>query len=173
MLLERGANVHATSNFAKTPLVCVLSNDFEGVVRLLEEEGANVNSADEHGTTPLMHASSADDEDLILAHGVSIASVDDHGHTAFTLAYWNGRPGATQILMDNGASLDAKSTVDGVTPFMLASLNDHREVALLLLDNEAEVNAANDKGGTSLMHACQYAGRRFTTHPLRCDRRLP
>ena len=62
----------------------------------------------------------------------------------------------TQLLLDNGAQVDARDE-DGNTPLILAAKGTSRpEYIQLLIENRAEVNARNNDGWTPLMIAARW-----------------
>jgi ankyrin repeat protein len=70
----------------------------------------------------------------------------DVANVGLTPLHWAARKGrlqVAQLLLRNGASLNAKSDL-GYTPLLEAAYNGHTDVCRLLLDNGAEVNTTNN-----------------------------
>jgi ankyrin repeat protein len=95
LLLERGADVHATARNAmgvQALHAAVAARSAESV-RLLLDAGADPNVRQHGGWTPLMGAAAhGDDEivDLLLGHGADPAAVNDGQRDAAALAAENG-----------------------------------------------------------------------------------
>ena len=95
LLLERGADVHATAQNAMRvqALHAAVAGRSVDSVRLLLDGGADPNVRQHGGWTPLMGAAAhGDDEivDLLLAHGADAAAANDEGRTPAGLAAENG-----------------------------------------------------------------------------------
>nr|KAG5693975.1 hypothetical protein BaRGS_002273 [Batillaria attramentaria] len=76
--------------------------------------------------------------------------------TRLHLVSYLGQPGAAQVLINSGASIDARSTND-VTPLHLASRYGQLETARVLLESGADPDARKRLGPTPL-HAAAFAG---------------
>jgi TPR repeat protein len=73
----------------------------------------------------------------------------EDGSTALHLAALEGQAAVAQLLLTNGAQVNARGLRDE-TPLHMAMYDGHREVAEVLLANGAEVNARNTDGETPL-----------------------
>jgi uncharacterized protein len=62
-----------------------------------------------------------------------------------------------QLLINNGAHVNARNTLDGNTPLMVAVLNDNVELASLLIAMGADVNIP-DRHGMTPLHVAAGAG---------------
>jgi ankyrin repeat protein len=134
LLIERGADIHASFDDGSTVLLCASERANTETVRLLLDAGAEVNKGDWEGRTPLMLA----------AHCGNIATV--------------------VLLLEHGADVNARTlTVSdsgyygGATALIHAVKSQHLEIARLLLEHGADVDAADDAGYTSLMWDAGYA----------------
>lgn len=69
----------------------------------------------------------------------------ENGHTPLHLAASSGQTEMVQLLIENGANVNAKFHDDqdfiNVTPLHLAALEGHQETVQLLIKNDANVNA--------------------------------
>ena len=134
LLIERGANVNARSDFQMTPLMNVCCSAVEirpgfDIVKLLIHKGADINVKNNNGETALRMACRCNSKE-----NAQIA----------------------KILLDNGADVNTKN-LDGETALMAACGNsdrEHAQIAKILLDNGADVNAKDLDGKTALMAAC-------------------
>ena len=78
--------------------------------------------------------------------------VDPPFGTPFVLAVHSGHKEIVELLIAEGADVNAKNDNDG-TPLHLASIRGHKEVAELLIAKGADVNAKNDDDKTPLDRA--------------------
>ena len=67
-------------------------------------------------------------------------------------AIWTGNLDTVQILISNGAELNAKDQ-DGITPLMWASSYGYSDIVKMLIVNGADVNAIDNNGETPLYYA--------------------
>jgi F-type H+-transporting ATPase subunit beta len=74
------------------------------------------------------------------------------GSTALHLAVGRGDRAQVELLLAQGADVDARSKGD-ITPLHLAAIMQRPEMARLLLEHGADVNARNNIGLTPLHHA--------------------
>ena len=65
----------------------------------------------------------------------------------------DGNIEAVKQHLADGADVNAKDDLDGMTPLHFAVVSMHKEIAELLIRNGADVNAKDDLGLTSLYHA--------------------
>jgi ankyrin repeat protein len=77
-------------------------------------------------------------------------------HTPLLLASKYGRKYVAEVLISNGADVNAIDN-DGNTPLMLvAGYHYHRGIVKLLIDAKVDVNAQNRKGETALMKGAMH-----------------
>ena len=75
------------------------------------------------------------------------------GWTALHWASWNGHDNIGELLLDNGADIDALTYNE--TPLILAcDKGRHASFTKLLLNRGCAVDATDDDGDTALHHAC-------------------
>ena len=72
------------------------------------------------------------------------------GLTALHHAVRQGSHAAVLALLDGGANIDARSSVDSTTPLLLAAINGHFDVAMTLVKRGADPNLGSTAGATPL-----------------------
>jgi ankyrin repeat protein len=91
----------------------------------------------------------------LLNLGADINGTDNTGLAALHFAVWNGNTEVCALLIARGANVNAKDTIDGETPLLLAAQNQAEDICNLLIDNGADVFAKNKDGWTALMRAAR------------------
>ena len=79
------------------------------------------------------------------------------GCNALHEACSSGHDDIAELLLDNGANIDARSD-SNETPLMMACFDGHASITKLLLDRGCAVNAVDDDGDTALHCACLRRG---------------
>lgn len=75
-------------------------------------------------------------------------------------AAMNGRLTAASLLLDAGASVDARDD-DGWTALMMAAAEGHEALVAILLDASADAHAKDKEGRSALDHARQWGHTRI------------
>ena len=101
-----------------------------------------------------LNANAAMIEKLIRA-GADPNSANPYGETALMTAARTGSVEAVKILLDHGATVDAKESVRGQTALMWAVVENHPDVVRLLHERGANINATSSV---------------FVPPPIRADR---
>ena len=156
-LIAKGANTNARltksindgyRNFwtqaGATPLLMAAKGADAEMMRLLAANGADPKLTNAVGTTPLMAAAGVEmfnpNEDsgtneeglqavkVALELGADVNQANKQGETALHGAAWRGSNEIVQLLVDNGAKLDAKTT-RGLTPLNIANGEEEGRVA--------------------------------------------
>jgi hypothetical protein len=83
----------------------------------------------------------------------SIDAKDSNGWTALTGAARFGHTETVNLLLSNGADVNAEGYLLGVTALMSATTNGRTETVKLLLSKGADVNISDREGNTALMLA--------------------
>ena len=96
-------------------------------VKKFLDKGGNVNLQDEPGMTPLHHAVNADWKGshfkmikLLIDRGANVKAIDDTHHTPL---HWASNKETSELLIDAGADVNAKTEHSGETPLYSAARN--------------------------------------------------
>jgi ankyrin repeat protein len=157
LLISRGAIVNPPIGKAG-PLVEAIRQRNWRMARLLLDAGATIHCQDPLGDTPLCLASQGGCFWMVrhcLDHGAIIEHRNKNGDTPLLLAtnssYFHLE--IVELLLQRGASVDARGGTDGCTPLYLAAFYGRLEFARLLLDHGADINSQNHNGETPLLRA--------------------
>jgi ankyrin repeat protein len=120
------------------------------IVRLLIDSGADINIQGALKELP----SKTPFEKLLLSY---INKLGDYTNTPLIESCSRGNLKVAQLLLDNGADINAKKRNTGETALMEATSIDHKEIVELLLDHGADINDKDDHGDTTLFYASSQA----------------
>ena len=159
-ILRQGVDVNARDPDGSTALLWAAHwNDLDTAERLIRAR-ADVNVANQYGDTPLWEAcnngSVAMVEKLVRAGANPNTSLLETGETALmTCARSTGNPAAVQLLLAQGADVNAKEKQKEQTALMWALERRHPEVARALIEHGADVRAKSKSGFTPLLFAAR------------------
>ncbi|KAM0447023.1 hypothetical protein ACHAO4_009003 [Trichoderma viride] len=129
LLLSRGAVIEARNNEGRTPLFIMVHifatfDYFDGsaAIELLLKEGANIEAVDNMGYTPLLFAAERSVANVLLfwtKQGANANAVTYGGQTSLHLAIHNPDPFIIDILLENGADIEAADG-EGRSPLLYA-----------------------------------------------------
>ena len=99
----------------------------------------------------------------LIESGANVNAVTPSGRTALMLASYRGHSNIVYFLLRNGADVDIKDNLKGMTALMFAidsinSTSDQYKVLTiinLLIQNNANINVQTKEGKTALMMVCQ------------------
>ena len=153
ILLNQGVDVHAKDNYGNTPLHWAASNNAAKIAEVLLKGGADANAKNSTGITPLRIAAwkdAAETAEVLRRYGAreqrreqqvaleqqrqeravlekqrreQTTSEDKHGVTPLHKAAANNRYKTAEVLLNNGADVNAKNKY-GWTPLHLAAFNN-------------------------------------------------
>lgn len=156
-------------------------------VEVLLAHGADANGLDPDGDTPLMCAAAygcLTAVEALLAHGVDVNITNPAGITALHNAAWRpfgydnhveyGRDEncidqglknqIINLLLEQGANIDAATKDEGFTPLTVAMLKDHDEIFVRLMKRGADLNKTDAHGRTPLMLAVKDCNPRYMNY---------
>ena len=152
LLLDNGIDVNFEGGKYGTTLQAAACGGQIGCIQLLLNNGADVNAEGGEFGAALQAAAYSDD-------GRSIEYIEHNGADVNAAVYSDdGRSiQCIELLLDNGADINAKSGIYG-TALQAAASNSRMRSIRLLLDNGTDINTEGGKYGTAL-HAASYACR--------------
>ncbi|ROT75698.1 ankyrin repeat-containing protein [Penaeus vannamei] len=142
---------------------CMSMSGYEAIVRLLLEKGAKVNAKNKDGDRPLHSAvrggSEAVVKTLLRKDGIKIDAADGAGRTPLHLAAEKGHNRIIQMLLKNGANVNAMRN-DGWSALHEAAYNGHWTTLQQLRDQGGKVGGLSKTNDTPLHLAASQS------HPL-------
>ena len=152
LLLDRGANVHATDSRGCTPFFNAVYREQTDMLQLMLDRGVNVHATEADGTTPLMAAvESIDAVRQLLAAGSDLDSRDDFQQTVLHHAAFTGSIDAVRaLIVEHNANMLAEDK-HGDTPFDSAVFEQKDDVVNYLL--QLYGNKVTEYHGRFALHA--------------------
>jgi N-acyl-D-amino-acid deacylase len=145
LLLERRADVNATSTFGSTALMWSVTD--RAKVRLLLDHGADVNVAARSGRTALVIAAFANPSApvvrMLLDKGAKVAVMDARKVTPLNAATYGNDTETIRLLLDASADIHTADTFIGLNPLINAAGNRNLDAVKRLLAKGADVNVVS------------------------------
>lgn len=177
-IIAAGALVSAPNTCCRTALQFATDCGHAAITQLLIDNNADVDAANENGNTPPHWARASASVELAgmrisktaMLHAKNIQAAAllsiprEDGYTALHLAAIRGHVEIAQLLIDNGALLDAVDRL-GDTPLHRSVFHCHTGIMELLVRRGAKLDIQDDCGNTPLHHAV-YAGNFKATQLL-------
>lgn len=145
------ADVNSKDAIGRTPLMFTRSVD---VAEILITKGADVNAKDFNDMTPLIHAVKSQDSAVVRILIRKGADVNTGIGSRGTPLMYAWQPEMVQILLENGANVNAKDFY-GRTHLWHVAGDGTTDVAEILIQKGANVNEKDDNGQTPLIHAAR------------------
>jgi ankyrin repeat protein len=157
-LLRGGASPYETSLSGSSACGLAVKNGYLATVKaFLEEDSAFKKDKENLGELLRVAVDNNRVEivRLLIEHDAEIDTMDLAGDdwTSLMYAAYNGHEEIADILIENGAQIDARNAGDG-TPLMLAAGSGRRRIVEKLLDAGADIEAKTVDGQTALITAC-------------------
>ena len=142
ILVKNGANLNIKTKSGKTAFDLAFDSGNELAMDLLMKHGAIVNKKKKINMS-LHQAVFAGYEGItkhLLSKGADIDAIDKNGCTPLFIAAREDLKEIVNILIRNGASIDAKANSQDWTPLHIATYHKHHEIVKMLVDSKANVN---------------------------------
>lgn len=153
-LLRNGADANCVIDTWGSHISRAVNHNKVKIAQVLIDNGANVNEMN-WDKTLLSLAASNDYEEMVKMLLRNGADINLGTHTALHNAANRGCRGIVQVLLDNGAKIDAVDEF-GNTALICAANNGHERIVQTLLDRGADVNVMDGFGWTALIYACEH-----------------
>jgi ankyrin repeat protein len=157
LLLNRGANVNATTIDGVTPAMYASENGNLNILKLLVLRGADINKKPYNGATCLIVSAKKNNYEIaefLVSKKADLNTRDAEGVTAVHYAATFNFYDVMDMLIFYGADKEIPDS-RGNTPLISAAYNNAIESADLLLQNGAQIDAVDNDGFTALMVAIQ------------------
>jgi len=154
-LIDKGADVNASTYEGVTPLMFASQNGFTGIVSKLIKQGALVNTRATDGKTALILAISfgnIETAEFLIRNGAGVDLADGEGISPLMHAVIVDSFYMPDMLLYYDADI-YHSDNKGVDALMLSCMYGSYEIAISLLEAGAEINNAGSDGNTPLHYA--------------------
>lgn len=158
VLLEQGADVHASHPDGATVLHWTSHWDLVDLTKHLLDAGAPVNAVNDFGVAPISVAcrnGSVSMVDVLLSGGADAQTAEPSGETALMTCARTGSKESVEQLLADGAYPNAFEVSSGQTALMWAAAGGHTATARALLEAGAEIDARSKGEFTPLMFAAR------------------
>ena len=172
-LLDHGADIDAKDINGKTPLHCALEDSWrhksEGIIYMLLKNGASVDARDNDGNQAIHFAARWHPHEngtrhqiavkIMLQHGADPNATNAKNVTALHVAAKDHRAVDTEVLLENGAIINAKDIRGNQVlhyscqGYCKKHWADSKSTFEILLSHGAELDARNNDGSTPLLEA--------------------
>lgn len=157
-LIEKGAEINASTLDGATPLIFAVVNNKIDAVKTLLSFKPELNNMTTDSETPLLLAVKAryfEVSEALIRAGADLNLADYHKATPLHYASVYGYPEMVDLLLYYNASTDEK-TEEGTTPLLAAVRMGFADIADMLVQNGAKVDIADNEGYTPFIMAAYY-----------------
>ncbi len=155
ILLAKGADVNATSDFGITPLH-LAAGRYDDFKTISKSDGEGQRYSILYEKTKIVPPKAM--VEFLIASGADVNAKDHRSETPMHEAASTGNVDVAEILIANGAEVNAKSVYHGLTPLHTAAYSGQEEVVKILIDNGAEVNTKTLIEGNTPLHRAVSCG---------------
>jgi len=152
LLIAKGANIKASDSRGRTPLSLARRSNHTEVVNILRQ----------HGATETLHGAVAsgdiDEVKRLLSQGGDINAKNESGQTPLHLALNSSRMEVAELLVANGADVEAIDDQTGKA--LLLSVGRRKERVEFLLSKGANIEAKDGNGLTLLQLMAAYSNQK-------------
>ena len=163
-LIQYGADLDATDNEGRTPLIRLLDNKRTDAALFLIEQGADTEITDNSGHKAIDYATAHGLKEVVIRLIVDGTS-DIQGNTPLHQAVFNGQSEIVCLLLSTSPDMIDVTNDAGETPLLIACMKGNLTIVNLLIDAGAEVNKALLNGNTPLHFAAGF-GNKFIGNSL-------
>ena len=137
-LLKKGAKANSQDAYGNSPLHLAAKSSNLEEVSLLLRANATVFLQNVEGNTALHLTTSPEIAQMLLAYRAQVDARNKRGQTALYLSARRGASQVAQLLLEQGAAVDAQDNFFGKTPLAEAAANDHLKMEQKLLNHGAD-----------------------------------
>ncbi|WP_316635295.1 ankyrin repeat domain-containing protein [uncultured Flavobacterium sp.] len=154
-IIDLGGNVRfVDSKNKETPLMWACRKNDTTSVKKMIKKGANVNLESDRGYTALEFAAGNAVQDAgLLRYLVSKGAKINSENVPLVDAVYSGSLEKVKFLVENGADVNKRKAMNGISPLFEAGFNTHYNIAVYLINNGADVNIENFDGESVLYHS--------------------
>lgn len=161
LLVERGkANLNEPSSYGITPLIAAAAAGKNNAVVYLIDKGADVTVKDDLGKTPLLYASKYDEPQMLAllaqASKGEVDLADKDGNSPLIYSAQRGFLANVEALLANGADVNYRNPITGLSPLAAAAAEGHVLVIKHLYKaGHADVNILDRAGRSAIFYAVE------------------
>ncbi|UCG93256.1 MAG: ankyrin repeat domain-containing protein [candidate division WOR-3 bacterium] len=152
VLIEKGADVHATDYSQRTALHFVAYHGHPEMIKLFIDKGIDANAQDNNGYTPILWAIFGKKTNTInelVQHGADLNPPIRLGRSVLHLAAASSNAEIIEYLLKKGIDINAKSDY-GNTPLFWALRAKNYDNIKILIENGADLDVINNDGHTPI-----------------------
>jgi ankyrin repeat protein len=160
VLLRHGADPNLRVSTGENSLYCAVGQANESILGLLIAHGGRIDEVFECGNliaTAVLWEGAEKIIPVLVSLGLDINQYNPDGFTPLMLAAANGCKGTIGVLVQHGAAIEARDSVDGWTPYLHAVGHGMRDEERQLIELGADVGVFDRHGRSAEMIRQEYA----------------